>query len=121
MIAITDVKGIGPALAAACAKKRITTVQKIAGATPQALAEVPGISEAQATNIIQAAKALLAADVAVAGKGTAKTQTKGNPQPKKGKDMANKKKDKKKLKKKEEKKKKNKKKGKKKKGGKKKK
>jgi len=62
MSAITDIKGIGPVLATACTKKRFSTVQKIATASPEAFAEVPGISVARAKTLIDLAKLLLKAD-----------------------------------------------------------
>jgi len=60
MSALTEIKGIGPALAAACAANGFKTVDQIALASPQEFAVVPGISVARAGILIAAAKTLAA-------------------------------------------------------------
>ncbi|MBC8242604.1 MAG: helix-hairpin-helix domain-containing protein [Alphaproteobacteria bacterium] len=60
MGALTEIKGIGPVLAKACADKGYRTVKKVAAAVAADLATVPGISEARAKILIAAAQTLLA-------------------------------------------------------------
>ena len=60
MSALTDIKGIGPVLAKACADKGYRSIKKIATAVVADLATVPGISEARAKMLVAAAKSLLA-------------------------------------------------------------
>jgi len=99
MSTITDIKGIGPVLAKACAQKGFATVQKIAAATPVAFATVPGISEARGRAMINLAKLLLktgggptpqtkASSAPKAAKKSA--PKKKSPKPRKGKNMAKK-------------------------------
>ncbi len=99
MVAITDITGIGPVLAAACAKNGYGTVRKIATTSAGKLAAVPGISEVKARTVIEAAKLLLGTEVAAKDQPKAKKTNKGKKKSKKGKKgkkMAKKKKDKKK-------------------------
>ena len=64
---LTDVKGIGPAAAAALKAKRIT-VAKITTMTPEKLSLVPGIGLVSARHIIVAAKAAMKGGAATAAK-----------------------------------------------------
>ena len=59
MPSLTEIEGIGPSLAAACAKSNFRTFAKIAAASPSELSKVPGISEKGASQIIASAKSLL--------------------------------------------------------------
>jgi len=99
MSAVTEIKGIGPVLAAACAKKGFTTVQKIAATTPEAFATVPGISEARGRAMINLANLLLKANKTPADQAATPTAPKAakkspskkkTPKPRKGKSMAKK-------------------------------
>jgi len=89
MSALTDIKGIGPVLAKACADKGYRTIKKIATAVVAELATVPGISEARAKVLVAAAKSLLAdvpaPKVAVAAKADSGVKNKRakKPTPKK--------------------------------------
>lgn len=56
---IVKITGIGPALATACADAGFSCVDKIASAAPAELATVPGIGEARAAILINAAQSLL--------------------------------------------------------------
>ena len=56
---LIDVKGIGPVLAKACAANGFGSVEKIAKAKDTEFSSVPGVSEARAAVIIEAAMALL--------------------------------------------------------------
>lgn len=79
MATLTDINGIGPALAKRLAAKGFSTVAAVAAATPAALAEVQGLSAATAAVIIDAARSDGGADdagpqaVAPAGPGTGGT------------------------------------------------
>jgi DNA repair protein RadA len=104
---IADIKGIGPASAKAIAAGGFDTVEKIATATPAELATVPGIREARAAALIEAANALLGAPAAESAsvKAPAKKGTSESaPKQKKGKKEKPPKKDKKSKKKKKKKK-----------------
>jgi len=59
MSALTEIKGIGPALAAACAAKGFKAIDKVASASPEEFAAVPGVSVARAEVFIATAKSLL--------------------------------------------------------------
>ena len=85
MVAITDITGIGPVLAAACAKNGYGTVRKIATTSAGKLAAVPGISEVKARTVIEAAKLLLGTEVAAKDQPKAKKTNKGKKKSKKGK------------------------------------
>lgn len=56
---IIDIPGIGPAAAEALAEHRIKTLAGLAHASVEKVSAVPGFSEARATKVIAAAKALL--------------------------------------------------------------
>ena len=56
---LIEIKGIGPALAKACAAKGYGSVETVAAAVLNDLVAVPGISEAKAKLVIEAARDLL--------------------------------------------------------------
>lgn len=56
MATLTDINGIGPALAKRLAAKGFTTVNAVASATPAALAEVQGLSAKTAASLVAEAK-----------------------------------------------------------------
>ena len=90
MPALVEIKGVGPVLAKACAEKGFGSAADIAAAKVGDLAAVPGISEARASLLIEAAKAVLADPPAApaakskkdAGKGGKKKKSKGKKQDK---------------------------------------
>jgi len=96
MSALTEIKGIGPALAAAFAANGFKTVDKIALASPQEFAVVPGISVARAGILIAAAKTLASATATPETNQTAekkkKKKKKENPKKKGSKKKGRKKK-----------------------------
>ncbi|MGI9418035.1 MAG: helix-hairpin-helix domain-containing protein [Geminicoccaceae bacterium] len=115
---LTEIKGVGPVLAKACAENGYDNVQQIAAAMLHDLVAVPGISEAKAKLVITAAQDLLqekpasngqamppevAAEVVAAPSKNAKTK-KQKEKKKKDKKKKDKKKNKKKSKKKKSKK-----------------
>jgi len=81
MSAITDINGIGPVLATAFADKGFTTIEKIATATPEALATVPGISQMRGRAMIDLAKLLLKADGDLKARPTSAPKASKNPLP----------------------------------------
>jgi hypothetical protein len=56
---LTEIKGVGPILAKACADNGYGSIDKIATALQNDLVAVPGISEAKAKLLITAAQAML--------------------------------------------------------------
>ena len=56
---IVEIKGVGPVLAKACAENGYVSVEKIAAAMVAEFVAVPGVSEARARQLIDAAKVLL--------------------------------------------------------------
>jgi len=63
--ALTEVKGIGPSTAGALSEHGISSAEDLAQATVEAIAAVPGFSQARAVSMKKAAEELLAG-VAVA-------------------------------------------------------
>ena len=86
---LTEIKGVGPVLAKACADNGYTDVEQIAAAMLHDLVAVPGISEAKAKLVIAAAQDLLndnQATVSTAGSaGSAPDDAKGKKKTKKKK------------------------------------
>ena len=108
--ATTDIPGIGPVAAASLAEHGYRTLKKLASASVEKLASVPGFSTARAGKVIAAARELLPANNDTKGAGAQrpdkgkdkrgkkdkKDKKKGKGKGKgKGKDKKNKKKDKK--------------------------
>src|SRR6185295_7105053 len=59
LASITSVKGIGPKLAEQLVKRGITSLEALAAALPKQVADVKGISEAQAAEFIAQARKLI--------------------------------------------------------------
>jgi len=91
MSALTKIKGIGPALAAACAAKGFKTVAKIASASPEEFAAVPGVSVARAEVFIATAKSLLPEKAAAADRSKPSASSEDAGKKKKKKDKKKKK------------------------------
>jgi hypothetical protein len=88
--AITDISGIGPAVAEVLAEHRIRTVASLARASVEKIAAIPGFSEARATRVIAAATELLDAS-ATSPAVAAKTADAGKQPKAGGKDKKDKK------------------------------
>lgn len=67
MAEIIDIKGVGPVLAKACVDNGYSSVRKIATAMLNDLVVVPGVNEARAKLLIDAAQALLGEQPATNG------------------------------------------------------
>ena len=59
MSEVVKIKGVGPVLAAECAKAGFGSVEKIAGATTNELAAIRGVGELRAKSLISSAQILL--------------------------------------------------------------
>ena len=95
---LVEIKGIGPAMAKACAENGYASVEQIAAAMVSEFVAVPGVNEARARQLIDAAKLVLNGAAAPTDVAAADAEAQ-NPLEKKSKNK-NKKKDKKQNKKK---------------------
>ena len=92
---LVEIKGIGPVMAKACAENGYASVEQIAAAMVSEFVAVPGVNEARAKQLIDAAKLVLNGAAAPTDTVAMDVEVQNTPE-KKAKSKSKKKKDKKK-------------------------